>query len=283
MNKIILFVFAVCAAAWSYGNEEPATTPSGGATAIVCTNAAIFWFPVENADRIWSWGEGFPSQREYAWLVEVSLMEQKFEFGYTKWNPPPDKQANSKGSGSLQELLRRGQVNIWKNGRYVKGAHGISAARKGEGVAIRLTEPEFLKALLGEKPKQVVLESVGSASGRTKETVEVSYQRDSASVPKLSPEAEALVADYMQKAENKVFVIAIDTDRRFAYGSAFGKESLMDAAKEAVNHCDKERNEKDIVMQPIIYAMNNKVVYEEMYEKTRPNIEKSEGALHENN
>jgi len=25
------------------------------------------------------------------------------------------------------------------------------------------------------------------------------------------------------------------------------------------------------------------VVYEEMYEKTRPNIEKSEGALHENN
>ena len=108
MKTTTLFVLTACAAACSYGNNDPASESTGVARATVGRHTAKFWFSVENSTRAFSWGEGFPSQRQYACMVKVSLKGQDYKFGSTKWNPPPDKEwPGSKGEGSLGSLLKR--------------------------------------------------------------------------------------------------------------------------------------------------------------------------------
>jgi len=86
-------------------------------------------------------------------------------------------------------------------------------------------------------------------------------------VPRIPPQAQAKLLDYLDEPDNKVFVIAIDPGGDFAYGYDYGKPTLKQAAKVAVEKCDANRESHGVVAKSYIYAINNKVVYEQMIRK----------------
>lgn len=90
---------------------------------------------------------------------------------------------------------------------------------------------------------------------------------DNVYVPRIPPEAQAKLLDYYEQPDNKVFVIAIDPGGDYAYGYDFGKATLKEAAKVAVEKCDASREASAIIARPYIYAINDKVVFKEMIMK----------------
>lgn len=83
-------------------------------------------------------------------------------------------------------------------------------------------------------------------------------------VPKIPPHAQAKLLDYHEQPENKVFVIAVNPGGDYAFGYDYGKPTLKEAAKVAVEKCDANRESQGVVAKAYIYAINDKVVYEEM-------------------
>ncbi len=90
---------------------------------------------------------------------------------------------------------------------------------------------------------------------------------DVAYVPKIPPHAQAKLLDYFEQPDNKVFIIAVDPSGNYAFGYDYGKPTLKEAAKVAVEKCDASRESSGIIARPYIYALNDKVVYEEMIKK----------------
>ena len=95
-------------------------------------------------------------------------------------------------------------------------------------------------------------------------------------VPKIPPHAQAKLLDYYAQPDNKVFVIAVDPSGDYAFGYDYGKPTLKEAAKVAVDKCDASRESSGIIARPYIYAINDKVVYEEMIRKAHEAKKKSE-------
>ena len=87
-------------------------------------------------------------------------------------------------------------------------------------------------------------------------------------VPKIPPQAEAKLLDYFNQPDNKVFVIAIDPSGEYAFGYDYGKSTLKEGAKTALEKCQANRKSRGIMAKPYIYAINNKVVYKEMIRKS---------------
>jgi|GEM_PF-1261000 len=87
---------------------------------------------------------------------------------------------------------------------------------------------------------------------------------DSVYVPKIPPHAQAKLLDYFEQPDNKVFIIAIDPGGDYAFGYDYGKATLKEAAKVAVEKCDASREASGVIARPYIYALNDKVVYEDM-------------------
>jgi hypothetical protein len=92
-------------------------------------------------------------------------------------------------------------------------------------------------------------------------------------VPKIPQAAQAKLLDYNKQPTNKVFVIAIDPSGDFAYAYDYGKSTLAEAAKVATEKCDANREAHGVVAKPYIYAINDKVVYEEMIRKAQKEAE----------
>lgn len=88
-------------------------------------------------------------------------------------------------------------------------------------------------------------------------------------IPKIPPQAQAKLLDYFEQPGNKVFIIAIDPSGDYAFGYDYGKPTLKAAAKVAVEKCDASREIQGIVARPYIYALNNRVVYEDMIRKAQ--------------
>lgn len=86
-------------------------------------------------------------------------------------------------------------------------------------------------------------------------------------VPKVPFKAQAKIMEYNEQPESKIFILAVDLNGRFAYGSASGQESLKEAAKIAVAMCDESRAAQGVSGKPYIYSINDKVVYKEMIQK----------------
>ena len=104
---------------------------------------------------------------------------------------------------------------------------------------------------------------------------------DSVFVPRIPPHAQAKLLDYFEQPDNKVFVIAIDPGGDYAFGYEYGKSTLKEAAKVAVEKCDAQREEFGIVAKPYIYAINDKVVYEAMIRKAAEAKKKAGNASEE--
>lgn len=86
-------------------------------------------------------------------------------------------------------------------------------------------------------------------------------------VPKVPSKVQAQLLDYYEQSDNKVFVLAVDPSGDYAYGVDSGKATLKEAAKVAVEMCDANRKTHSIFAKPHIYAINDRVVYEEMIRK----------------
>ena len=86
-------------------------------------------------------------------------------------------------------------------------------------------------------------------------------------VPKVPSKVQAQLLDYYEQSDNKVFVLAVDPSGDYAFGVDSGKATLKEAAKVAVEMCDANRKSHGIFAKPYIYAINDKVVYEEMIHK----------------
>jgi len=86
-------------------------------------------------------------------------------------------------------------------------------------------------------------------------------------VPRVPTKVQAQLLDYFEQPNNKVFVLAVDPSGQYAYGFDQGKSTLKEAAKVAVEMCDANRKFYGIFAKPYIYAINDKVVYEEMIRK----------------
>lgn len=86
-------------------------------------------------------------------------------------------------------------------------------------------------------------------------------------IPRIPPQAQAKLLDYYEQPDNKVFVIAVDPSGDFAFGYDYGKSTLKEAAKTAVEKCDANRDAQGIIAKTFIYAINNKVVYKDMIRK----------------
>jgi hypothetical protein len=101
-------------------------------------------------------------------------------------------------------------------------------------------------------------------------------QSSSVYVPPIPPAAQAKLLDYYEQPGNKVFIIAVDPGGEFAYAFDYGKSTLKEAAKVATEKCDASREASGIFARPYIYALNNKVVYEEMIKAANKGSEQAQ-------
>ncbi len=86
-------------------------------------------------------------------------------------------------------------------------------------------------------------------------------------VPKLPPHAQAMYLDFQKQPNNKVFVVAIDPSGDFAVGSDSGKATKKEAYQVALAQCNESREAYGVLSEAHIYAVNDKVVYEDVITK----------------
>ena len=86
-------------------------------------------------------------------------------------------------------------------------------------------------------------------------------------VPELPTHAQTLYLDYQSKPDNKVFVVAIDPSGDFAVGMESGKATTKEAYQSAMDKCNANRKAYGVLSEAHIYAINDKVVYENAIKK----------------
>ncbi len=66
---------------------------------------------------------------------------------------------------------------------------------------------------------------------------------------------------YKELPGQKVFVVAVDPNGRWAFGYDNGRETLAEAAQAAAVKCDEARKKFNILSKANLFAVNNEVVY----------------------
>ncbi len=92
---------------------------------------------------------------------------------------------------------------------------------------------------------------------------------DGVYVPSLPTHAQALYMDYQSQPGNKVFVVAVDPNGDFAVGYEFGKATKKEAYQAALAECNANRAAYGVIGKAQVYAINDKVVYEESILKSQ--------------
>ncbi len=69
---------------------------------------------------------------------------------------------------------------------------------------------------------------------------------------------------YLALPEEKVLVIAVDPGGRWAFAYDHNRETLKEAAENAAIKCDRAREKHKVFAKGKIFAINNKVVYNEL-------------------
>lgn len=85
--------------------------------------------------------------------------------------------------------------------------------------------------------------------------------KDSVYIPTVPVGVQQALLDYEMQPDNKVFILAVDPGGDYAYGYDYGKATLKEAAKVAVEKVDAQRVANGVVGTPYIYALNGKVVW----------------------
>ena len=83
-------------------------------------------------------------------------------------------------------------------------------------------------------------------------------------IPKIPTHVQSALMDYNQQPGQKAFVLAVDAGGNYAFGSEYGKDTIEEALEIATKKCDIGRETHRIAGKAYIYALNDRVVYEEM-------------------
>jgi hypothetical protein len=93
---------------------------------------------------------------EYAWLVALENESQVYRLGFSLFKPP----GASPRKGSLADLLRAGQVDIWKTRdqklELVDGARA-EVSLSADRLPLIVRDEKTLQLLFSEKPERAVL------------------------------------------------------------------------------------------------------------------------------
>jgi hypothetical protein len=87
-------------------------------------------------------------------------------------------------------------------------------------------------------------------------------------VPELPTHAKTLYMEYQSQPGNKVFVVAVDPNGDFAVGYDSGKATTKEAYEAALAQCNENRKAYGVLNAPHVYAINDKVVYEQAIQKS---------------
>jgi hypothetical protein len=66
---------------------------------------------------------------------------------------------------------------------------------------------------------------------------------------------------YTKLPGQKVMVVAVDLDGKWAFGYSGAKETVEEAAESATKDCDKRRDQMNIHAKAKLFAVNDEIVY----------------------
>ena len=153
--------------------------------AIVTPIKALFWFPIENTQRIWTWGGSDQGVCRYSWTVKVPMDNAEYHIAYTIFD-----QGIIIQKGTLADLISHGQTDLWHfdlkalSSRVIEGVHSVRAYAADGGLVIELTDKAWLKRLFNEIPTKIEFEMSGINQEHRTTSVAVEYSRSYRSAKK---------------------------------------------------------------------------------------------------
>ena len=146
MNILLSMVFALSAV--SPGQQKVHFT--------VSKDIAIINIPIVHKNEfIWNADKTPDSTLEYACMVKLG----NYEFGFSQF-----KGGDKEERGTMQELLKKGQVDLWKlenGGGEVLEKYRVSVSYNQPHIVIQIKDKDALKLLFAKKPKNYSLEVFG--------------------------------------------------------------------------------------------------------------------------
>lgn len=83
-------------------------------------------------------------------------------------------------------------------------------------------------------------------------------------VPPVPADMQTALNDYYKQPGHKVFVVATDANGDYTFAYDYGKASVKEAAEVATINCDEARKKMNVLSKPVVYAVDNKVVYKNL-------------------
>lgn len=144
--------------------------------AIVGAKVGQFYFPIENVNQRWTWQTAKENEMEYEWVVDVRLDNVDYEFGYMRFCLQP----NGKSEGTFTDLIKQGQLNVWKkmpdDSFAIQDMPGIAARQQGGGLLVDLTETNLLGKIMVARPTSLKFTSASPVNPQKEEYVHVEYR-----------------------------------------------------------------------------------------------------------
>ncbi len=152
---------------------DPTITPA--ATVRVSSSEVIIEIPVP-AHALWQWhtGEVPENTVEYEWQIYLGEPDApRYGLGFLLFDHPHA----TPNEGTLSELIRAGQTNLWSlhDRRAIRHGAAVQVEVADNGLVIRLENPVIVQELFGSRPPRVTLVVQGPGSPRNSEPVTVNY------------------------------------------------------------------------------------------------------------
>jgi len=109
-------------------------------------------------DGVWVWNQAATADNllEYRWDIRVTTESGEYSFGFYKFKPP----GSSEARGSLEDLLKVGQVSAWKpdvgerGNSVMQGVRPSVSATNGT-MLVQLADAGFVRLLFADRPATV--------------------------------------------------------------------------------------------------------------------------------
>lgn len=173
MTQILVFALMLSVLPGGGHGSEP------GPAALVANGVAELPLSVGNHDGSqWAWClDATPDNvLEYRWVIGIAAGESQYEVGFSLFKFPGSHEAH----GSLDDLLKAGQLNVWKvtpdGGAAVVPGATVTASVRDSLVILRLADSDLVRTLFASRPSRVRVKSRTPESSETTKEMEVQYQ-----------------------------------------------------------------------------------------------------------
>jgi hypothetical protein len=146
-------------------------------SAVVSKTEAVFSLPIQSRSR-WTWNllETAANKQEYR--MDVTLMNEgrEYTFGFYLWK----RQGASAGSGSLNDLISKGQKSLFERAEQrlmtIVRDGDVKVKAKGDLLVISLHDSKDLKRLFSSKPTEAIFKIKYPGEQEIKQTVPIEYR-----------------------------------------------------------------------------------------------------------